>query len=49
MRWLACSTQKGKPAGLAFIEAFVANAKSSGLIARLIDRHGVIAKLSVAG
>lgn len=45
----AIGTQKGKPAGLAFVEAFVAEAKSSGLIAELIDKHGVTGKLSVAG
>jgi polar amino acid transport system substrate-binding protein len=36
------------PAGFAFLEAFVEDAKASGLVASLIERHGVKG-LSVAG
>ena len=32
-----------------FVERFIAEAKASGLVARLIDRHGVAGKLQVAG
>ena len=32
----------------AFVEAFIAEAKSSGLVAGLIDTHGVTGKLQVA-
>ncbi len=44
----AVGTQKGKPAGAAFLRAFVEEAKASGLIARLIDRHGMRGRLTVA-
>ncbi len=33
----------------AFVERFIADAKDSGLVAELIDRHGVAGKLQVAG
>ena len=39
---------KGK-AGAAFVRAFVEEAKSGGLIATLIDKHGVAGRLTVAG
>ena len=35
-------------AGAAFLRDFVEEAKASGLIARLIDRHGVAGRLLVA-
>ncbi len=44
----AVGTQKGKPAGAAFLSAFVEEAKASGLIARLIDRHAMRGRLTVA-
>jgi polar amino acid transport system substrate-binding protein len=37
----AIGTGKGNTAGAAFLSAFVAQAKSSGLVARLIERHQV--------
>lgn len=36
------------PSGAAYLQAFVAAAKSSGLVQALIDEHGVAGKLSVA-
>jgi len=45
----AIGVRKGRRAGHAFVEAFVADAKASGLVATLIDKHGVTGKLSVAG
>ncbi len=44
----AVGTQKGKPAAAAFLSAFVEEAKASGLIARLIDRHAMRGRLTVA-
>merc|ERR1711920_354032 len=38
----------GSP-GLEFLSTFVEQAKTSGLVQELIDRHGVTGKLSVAG
>lgn len=38
----------GKPAALAFLTGFVMEARASGLVQGLIDRHGVTGKLSVA-
>jgi polar amino acid transport system substrate-binding protein len=35
-------------AAIAFLEDFVAEAKRSGLVQRLIDRHGVTGRLQVA-
>jgi polar amino acid transport system substrate-binding protein len=43
----AIGTAKANTAGAAFLEAFVAEAKSSGLVARLIEKHGVVGRLSV--
>ena len=44
----AVGTQWEKRAGAAFLRSFVEEAKSSGLIARLIDRHGMGGRLTVA-
>lgn len=44
----AIGTARQNAAGAAFLREFVAEAKASGLIARLIDRHGVTGRLSVA-
>jgi polar amino acid transport system substrate-binding protein len=44
----AVGTQIGKKAAAAFLETFVEEAKASGLIARLIDRHGMTGRLTVA-
>ena len=44
----AVGTQKGKPAGAAFLRAFVEDAKASGLIARLLERHSMTGRLKVA-
>jgi polar amino acid transport system substrate-binding protein len=44
----AIGTPKQNAAGAAFLAAFVAEAKASGLVARLIERHGVAGRLSVA-
>jgi polar amino acid transport system substrate-binding protein len=43
----AIGTEKKNAAGAAFLRAFVAEAKKSGLVARLIDKHRVVG-LSVA-
>jgi polar amino acid transport system substrate-binding protein len=43
----AIGTEKKNAAGAAFLRDFVAEAKSSGLVARLIDKHRVVG-LSVA-
>jgi polar amino acid transport system substrate-binding protein len=43
----AIGTSRGNVAAAAYIEAFVADAKASGLVARLIDKHKV-AGLAVA-
>jgi polar amino acid transport system substrate-binding protein len=43
----AIGTLKGNSAGAAFLREFVAEAKSSGLVARLIEKHRVVG-LSVA-
>jgi len=45
----AFATRPGKAALNAFTRAFISDAKSSGLVAELIDRHGVTGKLQVAG
>ena len=45
----AIGTQQGKPAAAAFLRDFVAEAKASGLVAQLIERHGVTGRLLVAG
>ena len=44
----AIGTAKQNPAGAAFLRAFVEEAKASGLVARLIEKHGVVGRLSVA-
>jgi polar amino acid transport system substrate-binding protein len=44
----AVGTQKQKPAAAAFLGSFIEEAKASGLIARLIDRHGMTGRLTVA-
>jgi polar amino acid transport system substrate-binding protein len=44
----AVGTQSEKRAGAAFLKAFVEEAKASGLVQRLIDRHGVSGSLTVA-
>ena len=44
----AIGTQKGKDEALRYLRAFVEAAKASGLVARLIERHGVTGRLSVA-
>ena len=43
----AIGTAKGNTAGAAFLRDFVAEAKKSGLVARLIEKHHVVG-LSVA-
>jgi len=44
----AIGVQKGKNEAAKFLADFVEEAKSSGLVASLLDRHGVTGKLSVA-
>jgi polar amino acid transport system substrate-binding protein len=44
----AVGTQREKTAAAAFLGAFIEEAKASGLIARLIDRHGMTGRLTVA-
>ena len=44
----AVGTPKKNAAGFVFLRAFVEEAKTSGLIASLIERHGVQGRLSVA-
>jgi len=44
----AIGTKRGNDAGAAFLHEFVEEAKRSGLVARLIERHGVSGLLSVA-
>jgi polar amino acid transport system substrate-binding protein len=44
----AVGTAKANTAGAAFLRDFVEEAKKSGLVARLIERHGVGGRLSVA-
>lgn len=44
----AIGTQKGKDAGSRYLRDFVEEAKAGGLVARLIERHGVQGRLSVA-
>ncbi len=44
----AVGTARGNDAGAAFLAEFVEDAKASGLVARLIERHGVAGRLSVA-
>ncbi|HUB14277.1 MAG TPA: transporter substrate-binding domain-containing protein [Acetobacteraceae bacterium] len=44
----AIGTARSNAAGAAFLRDFVADAKQSGLVARLIEKHGVVGRLSVA-
>ncbi len=44
----AVGTKPENTAATAFLEEFVAEAKESGLVARLIERHGVEGRLQVA-
>lgn len=44
----AVGTKRGNEAGAAFLRDFVEEAKASGLVAKLIERHGVVGRLSVA-
>jgi polar amino acid transport system substrate-binding protein len=44
----AIGTARQNAAGAAFLRDFVAEAKASGVVARLIARHGVTGRLSVA-
>ena len=44
----AVGTARTNTAGAAFLRDFVEEAKKSGLVARLIERHGVVGRLSVA-
>jgi polar amino acid transport system substrate-binding protein len=44
----AVGTARTNAAGAAFLRDFVEEAKRSGLVARLIERHGVVGRLSVA-
>jgi polar amino acid transport system substrate-binding protein len=44
----AIGVAKGKDAAAQFLREFVEDAKASGLVASLIDRHGVTGRLSVA-
>ncbi len=44
----AIGTKPGNLAAAAFLQEFVAEAKASGLVARLIERHGVAGRLQIA-
>ncbi len=44
----AVGTRRGNDAGAAFLADFVEQAKTSGLVRRLIEHHGVDGRLSVA-
>ncbi len=44
----AIGTKPERPAAAAFLRDFVEEAKQSGLVERLIDKHGVAGKLTVA-
>ncbi len=44
----AVGTARGNTAGATFLRDFVEEAKRSGLVARLIEKHGVVGRLSVA-
>ena len=44
----AVGTPKKNAAGFAFLRDFVEESKKNGLIASLIERHGVVGRLSVA-
>lgn len=44
----AIGTQKGKEKAARFLSDFVEEAKASGFVASLIEKHGVVGRLSVA-
>lgn len=44
----AIGTRRGNDAAAAFLREFVEEAKASGLVGRLIEKHGVVGRLSVA-
>ena len=44
----AVGTRRENTAGAAFLQRFVEEAKASGLVARLIERHGMAGRLTVA-
>src|SRR5438105_4551560 len=44
----AVGTARNNTAGAAFLRDFVEEAKKSGLVARLIERHKVVGRLAVA-
>ncbi len=44
----AVGTRRAKAAGAEFLRGFVEEAKASGLVARLIERHGMVGRLTVA-
>lgn len=44
----AIGTKPDRKAGAAFLRGFVEEAKSSGLVAKLIEKHGVVGRLTVA-
>jgi len=44
----AIGTARSHAAGAAFLRDFVEEAKKSGLVASLIQKHGVVGRLSVA-
>src|SRR5215467_2349541 len=44
----AIGTERKNTTGAAFLREFVEEAKRSGLVTRLIERHGVAGRLSVA-
>ena len=45
----AIGCNRASTAGADFVRAFVETAKTSGLITKLIDKHGVTGRLTVAG
>ena len=45
----AVGTARTKPEAAAYLSDVVEDAKASGLIARLIEKHKVVGRLSVAG
>lgn len=45
----AIGTGKTNPNGAAFLADFVEEAKASGMVERLIEKHGVVGRLTVAG
>ena len=44
----AMGCTRGKMAGAAYLKAFVEEAKTSGFVADLIEKHGLVGRLSVA-